>query len=156
MNSQPLQEYRLLLEAHGPAGLAFLNARVPHRYTGVFRLNQGALHSMFLHDKLGEISPDFLQIVPLEDSFCHLTIRDGLFRTQDSGGDQRLDGHKYQGAVRSYIGLPLMDENGDLYGTMCHFDMRALALADAEFEIFSKAAKLLPAYLGKPVRPAAA
>src|SRR5690606_33422473 len=44
MNSQPLQEYRLLLEAHGPAGLAFLNARVPHRYTGVFRLREGALH----------------------------------------------------------------------------------------------------------------
>lgn len=156
MQTPTLQQYRLLLETHGPAGLAFLNARVPHRYTGVFRLQEGALHGMFLHDKQGEIIPEFLQVVPLVDSFCHLTIREGAFRTQDSGGERRLDGHKYQGVLRSYIGLPLLDGKGDLYGTMCHFDEQALALPDEEFEIFSKAAKLLPAYLGQPVRAAAA
>jgi len=154
MNSQPLQEYRLLLEAQGPAGLAFLNARVPHRYTGIFRLRDGALHSVFLHDKQGEIIPEFLQVVPLVDSFCHLTIRDGVFRTQNSALERDLDGHKYQGVVRSYIGLPLLDSEGRLYGTMCHFDEQALPLGDDEFEIFSKAAKLLPAYLGRPVTAA--
>lgn len=156
MNSQPLQEYRLLLETQGPAGLAFLNARVPHRFTGVFRLQQGALHSLFLHDKLGEVVPEFLQVVPLVDSFCHLTIRDGVFRTQNSAQERSLDGHKYQDVVRSYIGLPLLDSEGHLYGTICHFDEQALALADDEFEIFSKAAKLLPAYLGRPVLAQAA
>ncbi|MNL87691.1 hypothetical protein D3C87_2169680 [compost metagenome] len=58
--------------------------------------------------------------------------------------------------LRSYIGLPLLDSEGRLYGTMCHFDEQALPLGDAEFEIFSKAAKLLPAYLGRPVLTEAA
>ncbi|MCD2514381.1 guanylate cyclase [Comamonas endophytica] len=156
MQSPTLQEYRLLLETQGPAGLDFLNSRVPHRYTGIFRLQEGALHNIFLHDKRGEIIPEFLQVVPLTDSFCHLTMRDGVFRTADSTHESSLDGHKYQGVLRSYIGLPLADGQGGLYGTICHFDERALELADEEFEIFSKAAKLLPDYLGKPVlRPGA-
>lgn len=155
MNSPILQEYKLLLEIQGPAGLEFLNTRVPHRYTGVFRLHEGALHNTFLYDKQGEIIPEFLQVVPLLDSFCHLTLRDGLFTTHDSSSDQRLDGHKYQGVLLSYIGLPLLDNFGVLYGTICHFDEQAMVLADDEFEIFRKAAKLLPAYLNKPVQVAA-
>lgn len=155
MHSPILQEYRLLLEQHGPAGLAFLNARVPHRYTGIFRLHQGALHNTFLFDKLGEMVPEFLQVVPLLDSFCHLTLRDGVFATHDSAGDKRLDGHKYQGVLLSYIGLPLLDNQGELYGTICHFDAQALQLADAEFDILRKAAQLLPAYLNKGLSAAA-
>lgn len=155
MHTPILQEYRLLLETQGPAGLDFLNARVPHRYTGIFRLREGALHNIFLHDKLGELIPEFLEVVPLMDSFCHLTMREGVFKTHDSARDNRLDGHKYQGVLRSYIGLPLLDNRGDLYGTICHFDEQALELPEEEFEIFSKAAKLLPSYLDRPVlRPA--
>lgn len=151
MQSPTLQEYRLLLETQGPAGLAFLNARVAHRYTGIFRLHQGALHNTFLHDKQGEIVPEFLQVVPLADSFCHLTIRDGVFKTSDSTHECDLDGHKYQGVLRSYVGLPLVDSRGGLYGTICHFDEQALGLPDEEFEIFHQAAKLLPGYLDMPV-----
>ena len=113
MNSSILQEYQRSLETRGPAGLAFLNSRVPHRYTGVFRLHEGALRNMFLHDKQGEIVPEFLQVVPLNDSFCQFTLRDGLFTTQDSSTDQRLDGHKYKGVLLSYVGLPLHGNAGD-------------------------------------------
>lgn len=156
MNSSILQEYQRSLETQGPAGLAFLNARVPHRYTGVFRLHEGALRNMFLYDKQGEIVPEFLQVVPLDDSFCQFTLRDGLFTTQDSSADPRLDGHKYKGVLLSYVGLPLLDNAGALYGTMCHFDAQALVLDDNEFEIFRQAAKLLPAYLDKSVQSVAA
>lgn len=156
MHSPILQEYRLLLETQGPAGLNFLNSRVPHRYTGIFRLHEGALYSTFLHDKLGEIIPEFLQVVPLQDSFCHLTMRNGMFKTADSTHEPSLEGHKYQGVLRSYVGLPLVNNQGHLYGTICHFDEQSLVLADEEFEIFRKAAKLLPGYLHKPVLSAAA
>jgi len=156
MNSPILQEYKLLLEAQGPAGLEFLNARVPHRYTGVFRLHEGALRNLFLHDKHAEIVPQFLQIVPLLDSFCQFTLRDGLFATHDTSTDKRLDGHKYQGVLRSYVGLPLTDHLGALYGTICHFDERALELDDQEFDIFREASTLLAAYLDPPQPPAGA
>ena len=75
--------------------LGLLNDPIDHRYTGVYRLRDGHLHNVELHDKQGEIRPEFLAVVPLQDSFCQFVIRDGLFATSHSGQDTRLDGHKY-------------------------------------------------------------
>lgn len=144
--------YKALLQATGPAGLSFLNARVKHRYTGVYRLEGSVLRSVHLFDKLGVVTPDFLAEIPLADSFCQFVIRDGSFRSTDTGADARLDGHKYQGVMGSYHGLPLLDNQGILYGTLCHFDTERYPISDDEFSLLQKVARLLPAYLNK--RPA--
>lgn len=149
LTAPSIAEYKTLLEREGPAGLAYLNGRVPHRYTGVFRLQDGQMRNAFLYDKQGEIVPDFLEVVPLQESFCQFTLKEGLFVTCDSGGDARLAGHKYQGVLLSYCGLPLVDNFGGLYGTICHFDAQAMELPEAEFAFFRQAARVLPAYLGK-------
>lgn len=120
------------------AGLQFLNARVPHRCSAVYRL-----------DKQGEVVPEFLQAVPLQDSFCQFVLRDGLFRTEEAAQDARLNGHKYQSAIGSYHGLPLVGNFGELFGTICHFDTEPLTMADQEFDLFRQAAKILPRYLNK-------
>lgn len=147
---QLLDQYESILRREGPAGLAFLNARVPHRYTAVYRLSGGVLHNLHVFDKQGEVVPEFPAAVPLGDSFCQFVLRDGDFRTVDTAHDQRLDGHRYQGAIGSYHGLPLLDNSGDLSGTICHFDVEAHSMEDQEFAFFREAAKLLPRYLYKP------
>lgn len=140
-------EYRAWLQAHGPAGLNILNARVPHRYTAIYELADGHLRNLFLHDKLGEVVPEFLQTVPFEDSFCQFVLRDGVFATSDSGKDGRLAGHKYQGVMVSYHGVPLLDNRSELFGTLCHFDVLSHGLADSELSFMHRAARELPAYL---------
>ncbi|WP_311221613.1 MULTISPECIES: GAF domain-containing protein [unclassified Acidovorax] len=147
------EAYKALLQVTGPAGLSFLNARVKHRYTAVYRLEGSVLRNMHLFDKQGVVTPDFLAEIPLQDSFCQFVMRDGGFTSTDTGADSRLDGHKYQGVMGSYHGLPLLDNHGSLYGTLCHFDTERHALPDEEFALLQKAARLLPAYLNK--RPAA-
>lgn len=142
-----VRQYQGVLEADGPAGLAFLNARVPHRYTAVYELSEGMLRNLYIFDKLGEVVPDFLEAVPLQDSFCQFVLRDGLFTTVDTAADKRLDGHKYQGVMGSYHGLPLLDNHGELFGTICHFDTTRHPLSDDEFEVLRQAARLLPRYL---------
>ncbi len=132
-----------------PRGLEFLNSPVDHRFTGVYRLHNSMLTSVGLHDKEGEVLPAFLSVVPLEDSFCQFVLRDGVFRTNHSGEDKRLDGHKYQGVMLSYTGVPIVDNYGDLFGTLCHFDALQRELADEDFELLRQAAKLLPKYLPK-------
>ncbi|MBQ0132717.1 MAG: GAF domain-containing protein [Comamonas sp.] len=139
--------YTQVLERQGPAGLDFLNARVEHRFTGVYQLVAGVMHNVYLHDKQGEIIPEFLKAVPLGDSFCQFVLRDGLFCTVNSGLDQRLQGHKYQGVIGAYYGVPLLNNAGELYGTLCHFEEPNHALPDAEFAFLQKAALLLPKYL---------
>jgi hypothetical protein len=150
---QLLDHYESILRREGPAALAFLNARVPHRYSAVYRLADGVLHNLHVFDKKGEMVPEFLAAVPLGDSFCQFVLRDGMFQTVDTAHDQRLDGHRYQGAIGSYHGLPLLDNAGELSGTICHFDVDPHHMEDGEFAFFREAAKLLPRYLYKtPLR----
>ena len=144
---EAIQGYTNCLALNGPAGLDFLNARVLHRFTGVYRLKQGVLINTFLHDKCGEVIPAFLKEVALEDSFCQFVLRDGFFMTLNSSADRRLDGHKYQGALGSYYGVPLLNNSAQLYGTLCHFDVEQYEIADEEFKFLQLAAKVLPKYL---------
>lgn len=142
-----LRDYEQVLEMHGPAGLDFLNARVPHRFTGVYRLQDGVMYNVYLYDKLGEVIPEFLQAVPLHDSFCQFVLRDGQFCTSNTALEPLLNGHKYQGVLGAYYGIPLVNNYGDLYGTLCHFDVATHAITNEEFAFFTKAALLLPKYL---------
>jgi GAF domain-containing protein len=139
-----LDPLRAALRREGLAGgLRFLNARVPHRYTAAYRVQQDTLINLDLFDKAGEVRPEFLASVPLNDSFCQFVLRDGEFRTRCSGQDGRLDGHPYQGVMGAYHGVPLVDDNGGLFGTLCHFDTTDRTLPDEEFEFLQKAAHLM-------------
>lgn len=129
------------------AGLRELNSDVPHRYTGVYRLHGGFLKNIELHDKQGEVKPDYLCEVPLAESFCQFVLRDQQFRTDHSGQDTRLAGHKYQGVLLSYHGVPVLDAEGALFGTLCHFDLQAHALSDAQYAQLQQAAQAIGAYL---------
>jgi hypothetical protein len=129
------------------AALAYLNAGVDHRYTGIYRLRDGVMKNIELADKEGEMRPDFLAEVPLGDSFCQFVLRDGFLRMSDSGADARLDGHKYQGVLLAYTGVPIEDEAGGLWGTLCHFDARTVDISDAAFDLLQQAAKALPPHL---------
>lgn len=130
------------------AGLAFLNKRVDHRFTAIYRLDKALMKNVALVDKEGLGLPD-LQEVPLGNSFCQFALRDGRFLTSESGKDARLDGHPYQGVVGSYVGLPLLGNDGQLWGTFCHFDIASQSLQDEEFDFLQKAARMLPRYLPK-------
>lgn len=80
------------------AGLRFLNQRVDHRFTAVYRLQDMVLHNVELVDKAAGDGFDRsgLQAVPLGDSFCQFVLRDGFFRTSRTTGIAALDGHAYQ------------------------------------------------------------
>ena len=129
------------------AGMEFLNQRVPHRFTGVYRLNARILSSVALFDKLGDALPHPLKKLPLDDSFCQFVLTDGSFVTGDSGRDPRLKGHRYQGVLNSYVGLPLTGPGDDLQGTLCHFDFAQRTLPEAELGFLRQAALLLARYL---------
>nr|WP_315235648.1 guanylate cyclase [uncultured Albidiferax sp.] len=129
------------------AAVQYLNAGVPHRFTGLYLLEDGVMRNLLLYDKAGEIRPTYLAEVPLETSFCQFVLRDGVFTTSDSAIDARLDGHPYQGVMVSYHGVPWQTSDGEIGGTLCHFDLRSLELNDAEFALLQQAAQLLPAYL---------
>lgn len=143
-----LEGVNAALQAGGAgAAVAYLNRGVPHRYTAIYQLDGERLRNLYLHDKAGEVRPEFLAEVPMAHSFCQFVLRDGLFRTDDSAVDARLDGHPYQGVMVSYHGVPLLDNSSQLWGTLCHFDTQDWPLSDAAFALLQQAARRLPGYL---------
>ncbi|HEY8355951.1 MAG TPA: hypothetical protein VIL30_00715, partial [Ramlibacter sp.] len=113
--------------------LQVLNARVPHRFTGVYRLDGPLLRNVALADKHLHLEPVDLRVVPFKDSFCQFALRDGLFLTCESGNDERLVGHPYSGVVGCYVGVPIARADGAMAGTLCHFDLSSHPIEDDEF-----------------------
>lgn len=143
--ARDLGTFRQLAQTSGlAAALAYLNDGVPHRYTAIYRLEQGQFRNVCLHDKQGEAIPQFLATIPFEASFCQYVLRDRPFSTNDSIADPRLNGHPYQGVIAAYHGIPLFDDEGDIVGTLGHFDTTAHEISDAEFALLQAAARAVP------------
>ena len=136
------------LQASGlNAALRVLNDRVPHRFTAVYKVEDGAMRNVAIVDKAGEVVPADFLTVPLQKSFCQFVLKDGGFRTGNSALEDRLEGHVYKGVMNSYVGLPITTAGGELFGTLCHFDFPPQAMTDGEYEFLAKAALLLPPYV---------
>lgn len=147
-SSEVLRSFEKVLEQDGvQAGIEFLNARVPHRYTCVFELKGDMLKSRYVYDKLHRITPDALKEVKLKDSFCQFVLRDGIFATFSSSHDERVEDVKAAEKFDAYVGVPLMNKSGELVGTLCHIDASALDLPGEEFLILENAALLLPRFM---------
>lgn len=136
-----------LREGGAIALVRHLNARVPHRITAFYRLRGEWLANICMHDKFGVLQDEMFEDVPLTDSFCQFALRDGFFETQDSSTDDRLVDHIYRGQVLSYHGVPVVDESGEVAGSLCHLDYLRQSLSRIEFEVLRAAALLLQPHL---------
>jgi GAF domain-containing protein len=147
IDTNSLNDFNRVLDSAGlPPALEFLNRRVHHRFTAVYRLENGFMRNIAIADKQHEVIPEHLMTVPFESSYCQFVLRDGFFKYHGLR-DDRLEGHPYKGIVNSYVGLPLAGSGAELVGTFCHFDFPAWPISDDEFEFMNQVAKILPKFL---------
>jgi len=72
---------------------------------------------------------------PLEESYCSIVNETAAtFVTQDSLYDARVRAHPKRELVLSYCGIPLVREDGTLFGTLCHFDFIPHKIGSGEIE----------------------
>lgn len=148
MTHDRLEQLRFALQASGiDGGLEFLNQGIPHRYTALYRLHNSTLTNVGLFDKAGEVRAEYLAEIPLESSFCQFVLRDGFFASPNTGEDRRVDGHVYQGKLMAYHGVPVRDRHGELFGTLCHFDMVQCDISSDSFELMQQAALAFAPFL---------
>ena len=126
--------------------LNFLNSRTTFRYTGIFRWEGDMVRTICLFDRNGEKVPSS-PTVRLDDTFCQFVTEASNFITTESANDERLMKFKNRDAMDSYVGLPLLREPGDIYGTLCHFDPEARLISDSEVLFLQAVAVLLMDYL---------
>ena len=135
---------RNLGSSHGiRAVLIYLNGLTEHRFTALYRFDLEQLKNVYFFDRERpdvETCPD----IPVMASYCVFVRNSGnTFVTMDSMVDARVTGHPKRLEVRSYCGVPLVDEDGRAFGTICHFDTQPLSISDQNVELMESVAGLL-------------
>lgn len=114
-----------------------------YRYVAVFRFDGNTLRTMSLVDR-DDASAALLPDIPVSDSYCTY-VRDAgaLFATCDAPQDPRTAGHAKRETIRAYVGAPIYDADGAMYGTICCFNVEPRPDDPALAEMLLEAAQLL-------------
>ncbi len=135
-------EFNLVLSRAGLHGaLRFLNARTPHRFTGVYRFEDTILRNVGLFDRF---NPEQLQgdDAPLGNTYCSLLPKfNGELAFAEACNDPRVSHIKTP--VVSYCGVQLRAKDGAPMGTLCHFDLRPCEPRSSDMQFLEKLAPLL-------------
>lgn len=118
------RRFEAMLQDHGlRASLAHLLDYTNYRFIGVFKFEDEQVKSVVFYDRENPglmTAPD----VPVSASYC-CYVRDskGVFTTADALLDKRLVAHPARELYQCYTGVPIMDAEGTLMGTICHYDV---------------------------------
>lgn len=116
--------FSALLDKQGlrPA-LADLLSPTAYRFIAIFRFNGDRANAAVFYDRE---NPDLLAVdeVPASATYCTFAREDRApFITADALADHRLDKHVAREQVRAYCGVPIMTPEGEILGTLCHYDV---------------------------------
>jgi GAF domain-containing protein len=151
--SDALRQLRVILRDQDiRAGLIFLNGLTQHRFTALYRFDKETLRNLYFFDRENP-AQDSTPDIPVMASYCvFVRSRRAAFSTTDSLQDERVEGHPKRQIVQSYCGVPLRDINGEIFGTICHFDFRPLPISDENIELMEAVAPLLKASVPQAAR----
>ena len=132
------------LESSGVrAALAFLLGLTDYRFIGIFRFENGNANAAVYYDRE---NPQTLAVDELPESTtycCYVRDSGGTFTTADSMADARLAAHPRREKVVSYCGVPVMDPEGAIIGTLCHYDVVPRDPAQIDMELIVRVASAL-------------
>ena len=123
--------------------LRYLNGLTAFRFTALYRFDHDQLSSRCFFDRLHP-EVETAEVIPIEASYCiYVRHNRGPFLVADSLRDERVAGHRKQQQVRSYCGVPLVDERGQMHGSVCHFDFEPHPLRETDVLLLEDIARLL-------------
>ena len=109
-----------------------------HRFTALYRFDKDSLHNLYFFDRENPAqtsTPD----IPVMASYCVFVRNSGhVFSTPDALQDERVRGHPKRHEVQSYVGVPLLDQDGKMFGSVCHFDIRPVAISDESVHLLEE------------------
>lgn len=148
MDSQAhLRHLKAVLGAGDLRGaLMYLNSLTRHRFTSLYRFDVEMLRNVALFDRRNPDQPR-CDDLPVLASYC-VFVRDAeaTFRVDDSHADVRVADHPRRAQLRSYCGVPLLDECGSMFGSLCHFDFDPVTIDVANVALMEALAPWLPGY----------
>ncbi|RIJ42015.1 hypothetical protein [Pontibacter oryzae] len=144
--SVEFREFNDALSSAGAYGaLRYLNKRTPHRFTGVYKYVGNTLQNIVLYDRYDptiHMGAD----TPLAATYCSLLQKQQALEINDASEDERVKG-VIETSVVSYCGVSIKDDEGNPFGSLCHFDMNRCQERYSDFPLLEAAAKVLYNYI---------
>jgi GAF domain-containing protein len=127
-----VEQFKTTVQSYGLwAAMRWVNDRVAYRFTAIFAFEGDSLRNICLVDKE---DPKITHCAdqPILESYCTYIHRShARFSVENSVVDSRVDGHSKQQSYQSYYGIPLINADGKLLGTVCHFDHHPMHVSEA-------------------------
>lgn len=114
---------RVLNTAGAREALAYIVGLSDYRFIGIFRFQNGKADAAIHYDRQ---DPACLRATEVPDTAtycCYVRNSRGIFVTADAQNDDRLRDHPARDVVLAYCGVPILDPEGALLGTLCHYDL---------------------------------
>jgi hypothetical protein len=113
------------LQSAGMAyGLRFLHNTTPYRFTALFHVRDHVLRNLQFFDRENPSSARRPAELPITAAYCIFPYStETQCEIADAASDSRTTDHPMRERIASYIGSPLIDEKGSVFGTLCHFDV---------------------------------
>lgn len=143
-NKDPKSELKRIFNEDGPrAAIVFLNSLAGSRFTSLYRFDGERLRKIIFFDREYP-EMDTCEDIPVMASYC-VFVRDtgAMFKTVDAKHDARVQNHPKQNTIQSYCGVPLLDREGKMFGSACHFDFKSGGISDMDVELLEQLGYLL-------------
>ncbi|AVO49048.1 hypothetical protein C6568_07110 [Melaminivora suipulveris] len=104
--------------------LAEVLALTDFRFIGIWRFQGGRANAAVHYDRL---QPEVLaaeEVAETATYCCYVKQSGAPFKTAHALVDERLTTHPAREAVAAYVGVPVMDSQGTIIGTLCHYDLQ--------------------------------
>ena len=123
--------------------LIFLNHLTQHRFSALYQFENERLRNIYFYDReYPEV--ESTEEIAVTASYCVFLRRTGLlFHTSDALRDDRVRTHPKREQVQAYCGVPVLDANGKLFGSICHFDLQPRVISDDDVDLMEAVALLL-------------
>ena len=120
-----------------------LNATTGYRFTAVYRFTATGAANLAIFDRESD-APEALLVVPEGASYCGIVrdLKDAFLVTR-SLEDGRIVKHPAREAVQSYCGVPLIGEDGEVFGSLCHFDFEPRDAPEQATALMSQVSRYL-------------
>lgn len=139
-----LAELKVAFAQEGVRGaIMLLNSLTPHRFTSLYRFDDVTLRNVTFFDRENP-TVESCEDIPVEASYC-VFVRDlaAKFLIEHAERDERVNNHPKQAVVQCYCGVPLLNSEGKMFGTICHFDFKPGRITERDVELLEYMARLL-------------
>jgi GAF domain-containing protein len=123
--------------------LAELLKLTDYRFIGIFRFKDGMANAAVHYDRDNPRELHAEEVPDTATYCCYVRDRRGVFMTANAMLDSSTEGHPARQAVPAYCGVPIMDPQGELFGTLCHYDVEPRDPAQIDLALMTAVASAL-------------